>query len=225
MSAFGGFPKGTFTFLRGIAKNNNKDWFEKNRDKYDEFYVEAAKEFVVAAGTALSKVAPVSFEPRVNGSLFRINRDVRFSKDKTPYKTNLMLRFWEGADRKTARSGFYLRMDAKRVGVGVGAYGFDKAGLARYRKAVAHPKKGGALVKAAAKMTRAGYELQGSHYKKVPKGFDVDGKAAELILHNGLWLGSDEKLPASIGSKSFVSFCVTRWKKMLPIHRWLTDDM
>ncbi len=225
MSAFRGFPKQTFTFLRGLAKHNSKDWFEANRDAYDEYYVEAAKEFVVAAGNALEKIAPVSYEPRVNGSIFRINRDIRFSKDKTPYKTHLMLRFWEGADRKKAKSGFYLRMDHKTVGIGVGAHMFDKAGLGRFRKAAGNASKGAALAKAVAKVTKAGYEVHGKHYKKAPKGYDLDGPAGELILHNGLWLGSDDKLPASVSTKAFVSFCVTRWKKMLPVHRWLVDEL
>jgi uncharacterized protein (TIGR02453 family) len=225
---FAGFPKRTLAFLRALEKNNEKAWFDANRGDYDEYYVAPAKTFVVAAGAALAKIAPdISAEPKVNGSIFRINRDVRFAKDKTPYKTHLMLRFWQGPDRKKAASGFYLRLGAKTVGIGVGAHAFDKSALARYRKAVAGETSGKALVAAVKRVERAGYSLEGEHYKKVPRGFDADpdSEAGRLLRHNGLWIGNDEKLPAVLHSKGFVRWCVDRWKKMKPLHDWLVDEL
>jgi len=98
--AFAGFPDGTFRFLRGIAKDNSKDWFEAHRTDYEQSYVEPAKALVAELGPKLQKISPgVKIEPKVNGSLFRINRDVRFSKDKSPYKTHLDLWFWEAEHR------------------------------------------------------------------------------------------------------------------------------
>ena len=78
----------------------------------------------------------IATEARVNGSIFRINRDTRFSKDKTPYKDHLDFWFWEG-QRKTALSGLFLRIAPAAVTVGAGAHGFDPTRLARYRAAVA----------------------------------------------------------------------------------------
>jgi len=87
MNAVAGFPAGTFTFLRGLAENNQKDWFQEHRDAYEELYVEPARRFVEAIGPPLRIIsATLRFEARVNGSLFRVQRDVRFSKDKSPYR-------------------------------------------------------------------------------------------------------------------------------------------
>jgi len=82
-----GFPDGTFRFLRGIPCDNSKQWFEAHRADYDQFYVAPAKALLAALGPRLQKISPtVRFEPSVSGSLFRINRDVRFAKDKSPEK-------------------------------------------------------------------------------------------------------------------------------------------
>src|SRR3954447_12759897 len=87
---FNGFPKETFAFLEGIAAHNEKAWFEDHRDLYEAGYVAPARAFVETLGPKLKKVSPtVQFEPKVNGSLSRINRDIRFSKDKRPYKDHL----------------------------------------------------------------------------------------------------------------------------------------
>ena len=82
--SFQGFSKELPRFLAKLQKNNNRDWFERNRDIYEEHYVEAAKNFVATIGPKLQKIAAVDAEPRVNGAIMRINRDVRFAKDKRP---------------------------------------------------------------------------------------------------------------------------------------------
>ncbi|MBN4050200.1 DUF2461 family protein [Desulfobulbus sp. AH-315-M07] len=101
---FTGFPREGFDFLRGLKKNNGKAYFDRQRAVYDEHVVAPSRSFVVALGAQLqSRVAKgMQAIPKGNGSLGRINCDVRFSKDKTPYNTHLQFRFWEGADKKTA---------------------------------------------------------------------------------------------------------------------------
>lgn len=80
---FDGFPMETVRFLSELSSHNEKAWFNAHRAAYDQYWVEPAKAFVEVAGWALQELAPVSYEPRINGS---INRDVRFSKDERPYK-------------------------------------------------------------------------------------------------------------------------------------------
>lgn len=87
MGSFQGFPPHTTEFLRGLSMNNSRVWFDEHRADYDSYWVEPAKAFVVAAGAALQEIAPVEAQPRVNGSIFRVNRDIRFSVDKRPYKS------------------------------------------------------------------------------------------------------------------------------------------
>ncbi len=225
MSEFTGFPPETTNFLAQISQNNSKQWFDAHRSDYDDYWVTPAKAFVAAAGEALQELAPVEAQPKVNGSIFRINRDIRFSADKRPYKDHLDFWFWEG-DRKSAVSGFYLRITPDGVGVGVGAHGFDKDRLAAYRAAVIAPDSGASLQSAVTALEKAKIEVKGQHYKQLPRGFDTaDDFTGRMLRYNALWTGEDEAAPKVLGSKRFVAWAMTRWTKAAPLHRWLVDTL
>ena len=96
------FPQETVAFLTDLRAHNEKAWFEANRARYDSGFIEPAKAFVEAIGPELNDLVPrIHAEPSVGGSIFRINRDIRFSSDKRPYKDHLDFWFWEG-DRHAA---------------------------------------------------------------------------------------------------------------------------
>ena len=161
----------------------------------------------------------------MNGSIFRINRDVRFSKDKRPYKNHLDFWFYEG-ERKQAVSGFYLRLTPTSIGIGAGAHGFPKDRLDEFRAAVVDTKTGRALSRAANAVEAAGWEVKGSHYKQLPRGFEPSNGAQERFLrYASLWTGDDEPHPKSLHSKRFVTYCANRWAKSAPIHHWLVDTL
>src|SRR5690606_19091043 len=165
------FSAQTLAFLKGLSANNNKAWFDAHRADYEAHYIAPAKEFVSALGPALQQLSPgLQAEPRVNGSIFRINRDVRFSKDKTPYKDHLDLWFWEGESRSFACSGLFFRLQAKQLILGAGMHRFDKPWLERYRAAVLDEDKGKALTALLKKAEKAGYAVGGDNLKKVPRG-------------------------------------------------------
>ncbi len=106
------FPADLKHYFSHLKKNNNKPWFEKHRTEYQDKVLEPAMEFVAAVGGKIRKFAPnIVADPRINKSIFRIYRDVRFSKDKTPYKTHLAVFFWEGSAPKLENPGFYIHMD------------------------------------------------------------------------------------------------------------------
>ena len=227
MGSFAGFDKRTSKFLRGLGRNNSKAWFEAHRSDYEAHYLAPAIAFVEDMGERLVKIAPeVRAEPRVNGSIFRINRDVRFSKDKTPYKDHIDMRFWEGPDRKSAVSGFFLRIRSDRMEIGAGAHQFDRDLLAAYRSRVAGDRAAGALSKVGAKVQRAGFPLQGESYKKLPKGVEpISEERDRLMRHSALWCSTAEPLPDEFGSRAFIGYCAAIWRKMLPVHRWLVDEL
>ena len=224
--SFTGFPAETIAFLTQLSENNTKKWFDAHRSHYEDYYLEPAKAFVEAAGEAIQAFNPNAVAlPKVNGSIWRINRDIRFSADKTPYKDHLDISFWEG-DRKTAVSGYFLRITPEGIGLGVGAHGFDKDRLAAYREAVVDTRKRNKLLKAAEDTARAGYPIQGEHYKRLPRGFeDSPEDAHDLLRYNALWVGLDEPHPKSLSSKSFVGWATRRWEKLDPLHRWLVDTV
>lgn len=220
---FTGFPPATTRFLADVARNNTRDWFEQNRGRYERDWLEPAKSFVEGVGDVLVDLAPgVVAEPRVNGSIFRINRDTRFSDDKRPYKDHLDFWFWEG-DRKTAVSGFFLRLTPRRVLIGVGAHGFDKQALAVFRERVADPRDGAHLIDAVQALSRAGVKVDGEHYRRAPRGYELEGARERLIRHNALYAAVEQAHPKSLRTGRFVDWCMTRWRRMAPLHRWLVD--
>lgn len=221
---FQGFPAGTLRFLEGLEKNNEKAWFDGHREDYDAFYVDAAKSFVSALGPRLRKISKsVQYEPRVNGSLFRINRDVRFSKDKSPYKPHLDLWFWEGDKRGWETPGFFFRLAPAKVMLGAGMHQLGKEQLPRFRAAVLAEKSGKALATIAEKLRRGGYELGGATRKTVPRGLDAEHPRAALLLHEGLWGGWESTIPRSLGTAAFVDECVDHFAAVAPVSRWLRE--
>lgn len=227
MSQFSGFSKQTTDYLKSLDKNNDKAWFDQHRSEYEQLYLEPAKAFVETVSAPLQKISPdIQAQPRVNGSIFRVNRDIRFSKDKTPYRDHIDMWFWDGETRNKAVSGFYLRVTAHEVFVGAGAHGFDAEKLKLYRTAVAHKTTGQTLVKAVDAAKKAGCSVGGEHYKRLPKSFeDADGPVAQLLLHKALFVDVTAKSPIELRSDDFVGFCIDHWKKMAPIHRWLVDNL
>jgi uncharacterized protein (TIGR02453 family) len=105
-----GFPPATVAFLGELRENNSREWFDVHRSRYESDVVAPAKAFVTDAAPLLERLAPgITAEPRVLGSIFRINRDTRFSADKRPYKDHLDIWFWEGDAPSRERPGLSVR--------------------------------------------------------------------------------------------------------------------
>lgn len=219
-STYPGFPKATLKFLRELRKDNTKTWFDAHRDQYDQYYVQAARDFVSAIEPKLKKMIPeLVIEPRINGSIFRINRDIRFSKDKRPYKDHLDMTFWQG-EKKTSSSHLFFRISPTRLYIGTG-YHPNPKNLKQFRTAVANPQMGKELASIAKKLRKSGFELKGAHYKRSPRGFTDDGPAAEFLLHNCLHVVTEDKA-GSACTPNIVKQCLDHWKATLPLHCWLT---
>lgn len=226
MTGFDGFPKATRQFLEGIAENNTKEWFEANRTLYDEGYVGAGRAFVEAVGPELRKVSPeVRFEPKVNGSISRVNRDTRFSRDKRPYKDNLDLIFWHVERKGFGYPGFFIRLTAKDVWLGSGMHHFIDEGLTRYRDAVVDERSGTGLVAAIAKVEKAGDYMIGSMPRKtVPRGYDKDHPRAKYLLWEGLPAMAQMTM-ADAMKPGFAEQAVTHFRNTWPVGKWLMDNV
>ena len=221
---FTGFGKDTVRFLSGLQAHNEKAWFDAHRADYESALIEPAKAFVEAMAPQLRKLdSSIQAEPRVNGSIMRIHRDIRFSKDKSPYKDHLDMFFWSGADKGWESSGFFFRLTPDTLMLGAGLHGFSTAALARYRKAVLDEKRGGALVKLVAKLRKGGYDIGTESYKRTPAGVPQDHARAALLKHGGLHAGWQGPHPRELGSAKLVAFCVKRYAAILPLHEWLRE--
>ena len=222
-SSFPGFPRECLTFFRELRRNNNRVWFEEHRAGFERAVMDPARSFVVAMGARLERIAPgVHADPRVDRSIFRIFRDTRFSPDKTPYKTNLGLWFWEGEGPRTECSGFYVHIEPGSFFLGVGVYVFPRDLLDAYREAAVDPRHGKALGKAVRDCLRVpGCSIGGRHYKRVPRGHDPQHANAELLLHTGLYAGTDGMPPRELFTPRVLDICEEQFAALLPLHGWL----
>jgi uncharacterized protein (TIGR02453 family) len=223
---FAGFPAAAFAFLSGIATHNDKAWFDAHRTLYEEGYVAPARAFVAALGPRLRDIsAGVQFEPKVNGSLSRINRDIRFSKDKRPYKTHLDIWFWHGERKSWSAPGFWFRLTPEAVMLGSGMHGLADDALEAFRQSVVHPRSAKTLLSAVEQVRAAGpYAVGEKTRKKLPRGYPADGPAAEFLLHESLHAGID--LPAEAArKKDFLDVCVGHYRAIWPISQWLLDEV
>jgi uncharacterized protein (TIGR02453 family) len=218
------FPAETVAFLSDLRAHNEKAWFDANRARYESAYVEPAKAFVEEIGPKLTKlVSRIHAEPSVGGSIFRINRDIRFSSDKRPYKDHLDFWFWEG-DRKAAASGLFLRVWPDGVVIGAGAHGFDRYRLATYREAVTDPTAAADLATIVADLEAAGHEIGGQTYKRVPRGYEAAGIAERLLRHSASYVHAE--LPTKTASSAkFIEIVLDHWRVFVPMHRWLVANV
>jgi uncharacterized protein (TIGR02453 family) len=222
---FPGFPRELPGFFQDLRLHNDRAWFAANKERYEREVLEPSKLFVLAMGERLMAVAPgVQADPRVNRSLFRLQRDTRFANDKSPYKTNLGLWLWEGVGPRMACSGFYLHVEPPTLMLGVGLYQFPEPLLEAFRESVLSDVHGPALVEAAGRVTAAGpYTLGGRTWKRTPRGYDKAHPRADWLTFGGLYAGLEVPLPAVFHEPGFPDFCAVHYQKMLPLHAWLLD--
>ncbi len=223
---FGGFPKEAVRFFRLLEKNNTKEWFEAHRPCFERHVLEPSRAFVAAMGERLARLSPeVNADPRTDRSIFRLHRDIRFSKDKSPYKTHLGIYFWEGRGKRMECPGYYFHLEPPNLMLGAGFHEFSGPVLARFRKAAADAKTGKALRQAMEKVERKGYEVGGTHYKRVPRGFDPEHPNADLLRHSGLWVGTEVRIPRELHGPGIVKWCFERFRAMDPLQRWVVRHL
>ena len=226
---FEGFPRELVTFLEELKQNNNRPWFQEHKDEFNRVVISPAQDFVAAMGERLRALSPtVLADPRANGSgsIFRIYRDVRFSKDKTPYKSHLGVFFWDGNRKKMENPGFYFHVEPPKVLLAAGFHQFPKPVFEVYRDSVVHPVHGPALAQAVEQVTSSdAYDLDEPHYKRVPRGYDPDHVYADLLRRRGLGATIEFPIPEEFFAPEFIEYCFERYRDMLPIHKWLLDMM
>ncbi len=164
-----------FDFLRDLAENNNRDWFGANKKRYQAEVRDPMMQLISDFAGPLREISRhFVADPRpVGGSLFRIYRDTRFSKDKTPYKTNVAAQFRHKRGKDVHAPGFYLSLSSGKVYGGTGIWHPDGAALKAIREAiVARPRAWKQSI--GGKAFRETFELGGESLKRGPKGFDPE---------------------------------------------------
>jgi uncharacterized protein (TIGR02453 family) len=221
-----GFPPETLSLLADLTADPTPAAFDANRERYHAHWVGAARDVVEALAPHLAALSPaLRAEPRVHGSILHPRQDVRLGRDRPPYRDHIGLLFWEG-DRATAPSVLFLRLHADRLVLGAGARRLDPPRLRAYRTAVVDPARGGALVDAVAAIESAGWAVRGETLARGPRDVTSDDPdRARLLRHTALWGEQDLPHPGVLGSARLAAWCARRWAQLLPLHRWLTDEL
>lgn len=170
------FRPATFTFLRDLAANNDREWFAANKERYETDVKGAGIEFISDFGPRLEKISPhfVADTRGVGGSLFRIQRDTRFAKDKTPYKTNTGMQFRHEAAKDVHAPGFYLHLEPGACFAGVGMWQPDTASLTKIRDAIVADPAAWKRAAYGKRFTDVFTLSEGDRLKRPPRGYDAD---------------------------------------------------
>ena len=172
---FNGFKKEGIEFLIELDKNNSKVWFEQNRHIWEKTILSPNKAFIEDMGETLQILVPtIKALPKVSGSLFKIYRDVRFSKDRTAMKDKIGLLFWQGLGHRMQSSSFYMHYTKENYFVASGIRSFKSPLLKTYRKYIKHEKHRDSLHLILEELKNKGYNYSQEKYKRVPKDFTGD---------------------------------------------------
>ncbi len=225
--AFLGFSRDLPRFLKNLERNNDRNWFTKSRTNYETLLLEPARHFVTELLDHLVRLSPaIHGEPRVNGSIKRINRDVRFSKDKSPYKPAMHLVFWQGGAGPKAAPSYHFYLTPSSLGFGAGMHAFSDDGLARYRAAVVDEKKSATLRAALRNATNgAGYALGAPDLQRVPRGHPTDSPQADLLRHKGLHLRKSGRIPEELFKGTAAPYVAAQLKPLVPLQNWLVAEI
>lgn len=203
--SFEGFPEAALDFYDDLELDNTKSFWEAHKSVYND----AVKKPMLALTAALED----EFGP---AKIFRPFRDVRFAKDKSPYKTH------QGAYVATGPStGYYIQVGAAGVFVGAGFYEASSARLAVIREAMVDEAHGGQLVGLLAALEKAGWKIGGETLKTAPRGYDVDHPRIELLRHKSLTVGVDYGFDPFIHSSDLVARVRKDWRKATPFLDWV----
>ncbi|MEW4489973.1 DUF2461 domain-containing protein [Thalassoglobus sp. JC818] len=205
MGTFNGFPPSVFQFLAELEANNDKDWFDANRDRYESEVRSPALEYIAAMQGPIEKISShFRVEPKkVGGSLMRVHRDTRFSKDKTPYKTNIGIQFRHEAGKDVHAPGFYLHISPEECFVAAGVWHPAGEDLAAIRKAIIKHSKDWKAAVSDAKFVKR-FALTGDSLKRSPRGIDPDHPLIDDLKRKD-FIGLSNFEPGLVTSPKFVN--------------------
>ena len=176
------FYPDTVRFLEELAANNNREWFQENKSRYEEQVLDVALQFIQSMQDPLQEIAPhfVAVPTRVGGSLMRVYRDTRFSKNKTPYKTNIGIQFRHEQAKDVHSPGYYVHIDPAQMFLGAGMWRPDSEPLRGIReRIVARPAEWRRAIDHTPFSKH--FDLGGEALKRPPRGFDANHECIDDI--------------------------------------------
>ncbi|HUQ79938.1 MAG TPA: DUF2461 domain-containing protein [Gemmatimonadaceae bacterium] len=223
------FTPAALRFLRGLAKNNNKEWFEAHRDEYESEVREPMRDLIGEMNAKLTAVAPeIGGDPK--RSVFRINRDIRFSKDKSPYKTHAACWFHHkraesrvGSEAEGGSAGFYFHLEPGKSMVGAGLWMPPRPQLNKLRDAIAKDPAGFAKMAKGLEKRFDGLSDE-AMLTRMPRGFAEDHPAAKWLRYQSFTSGRMLK-DADVTSSNLPTLLARDFAGLVPLVRWLNSAL
>ena len=219
---FEGYPKGCVPFLKQLARNNNRNWFNENKQRYEDDVRTPSLRFIEAMGHEIPKHLSKHFlaQPKkVGGSLMRVYRDTRFAKDKTPLKTNVGIQFRHELGKDVHAPGFYVHIEPGNCFLGAGIWHPESKVLSAIRNFIADNPNAWKKI-TSTRAFRKNWELVGDTLIRPPRGFDpeheliVDLKRKDFIACMNFEDGE-------INSPKFPAYTIRQFKQVSELVAYL----
>jgi uncharacterized protein (TIGR02453 family) len=219
------FEPTIFQFLEELADHNDRPWFQKNKRRYEREVLEPALAFIRAFEPRLKRISKffVASDRRTGGSLMRVYRDTRFSKDKTPYKTNVGIQFRHEFGRDVHAPGFYVHVAPAECFLAVGVWRPDRESLARIRQALVDKSDRWRRAKNDKKF-RKYFDLAGDSLKRPPRGFPADHPLVDDLKRTD-FVGLCELTEQDVLDEEYFETVATSFLASRPFMRFLCDAL
>ena len=223
MTDFLGFGTALTAFLEELRSNNERDWFDANRQRYEDAVREPARAFIREMAPALAAVSPHfrADDRKQGGSLMRVHRDTRFARDKTPYKTNVGIQFRHALGRDVHAPGFYFHLEPGSAFMGAGMWHPDSGALFMIRSRIDEEPETWCEVRDSEPF-RASFQLDGESLKTMPRGFAKDHPLAEDLRRKDFIAVHELPLADALGPE-FPDLAVSRMRDAAGFVRFLCE--
>ena len=221
MRAFSGYPQESLLFLEQLARHNNKAWFNEHKERYEELIRGPSLAFIETMEPHLHAISPRfrAIAKKTGGSLMRVYRDIRFAKDKTPYKTNIGIQFRHEVGKDVHAPGFYLHIEPANCFLGVGIWHPDNRTLSKIRDFILDNPAAWKAVRD----TKA-FSLVGDSLKRPPRGYSADHEFIDDLKRKD-FIACKDFDPALINKHGFAQFVAKHYKQADPFMHYLCEAL
>jgi uncharacterized protein (TIGR02453 family) len=219
------FPKELFTFLRQIRRHNERAWFDANKSRYESAVRLPALTFIEAMGPRLATLSPHfrAVARKSGGSLMRIYRDTRYSRDKTPYKLNVGIQFRHEQGRDVHAPGFYLHLEPGRCFLGAGTWRPEAPALRRIRDFIAD-NPGGWRRAVGDRRFRVRFTLDGESLVRPPRGYPPDHPLIDDLKRKD-FIAIHDFADAKALDDDFADWVTAAYRTTAPLMRYLCQAL
>ena len=226
MQTFQGFPKELFTFLKDLSANNDRNWFNANKDRYVRYAKEPTVAFIVAMKDRLEGISQSYLaDTRTNGgSMFRIYRDTRFAKDKRPYKVNIGCQFRHVAGKDAHAPGFYVHLQPGGSSVGGGIWLPPTPVIGKIRDAIDKNQDEWVAVKKFLDKSEYVSYYPNEGLKRPPRGFEADHPLIDDLKQKTFFAGRNLK-NGEVASPDFIDIVDNVFQDLVPMMRFINEAL